>query len=353
MSGLRLLVPRTSHLATKSLCSVGRPSLLVLQRSISNTTSCKSSSAPTASDTLPNQSTTINISAKRGKPVVDDDNVVHDEAKKQQDRVKATILSWKERRDTNSVIRALLEARERKVDLDVKESVIGISACIENYSSAPDLAFWIFQSAKNSQKVVPVEIYEKMLKFCLQRRLIQQGIDIVEDYKSNGYQLTEGIYSTMLTILAKYGNSNVTQFRLLQKLYDEYRTVSKTFGWRISAQLYIDIAISFCKHRQGQRVLDVLHDMTNAHHEPSPQLCQDLLEAALFYKEFKVLRVLSSWYSNHFHVRLEYGVLNRMLEIASSCGDGQLALVAFQVRWYIYFVILTKCLTICISVYFR
>jgi hypothetical protein len=49
----------------------------------------------------------------------------------------------------------------------------------------------------------------------------------------------------------------------------------------------------------------------------------------------RVLRVLAPWYLNNFDIKLEHGLLSRMLQVASSQGDSELGSLAFKVRNYV------------------
>lgn len=252
-----------------------------------------------------------------------------------RDDIKFKIRTWKKGSgDSLLVLKALQDAQTNQIDLESRDYLIGLSVCVDSRGCDKKLPFWIFDKLKTVDKVVSIEGFEKILRFCQNRRLVDEAVEIIELYRSTGYQLTETIFTTVISILVK-GPLHKNNLRLIQSYYDSYREMNKTLGWRLTAQLYCDIAVAFCKNKQGGLSLNVLEDMTKAHHEPNPQLCEELLEAALFYKETKVLRVLASWYSNHFNVRLEYGALNRMLQVAASVGDGQLAIVSFQVGWTI------------------
>jgi len=81
----------------------------------------------------------------------------------------------------------------------------------------------------------------------------------------------------------------------------------------------------------SEGALAVLRDLTDINHEPSATLCEGLLDCALSTGDTAVLRVLLSWYKTNFQVALINGQSRRILQIAAGEGDGQLALMAFQV----------------------
>jgi hypothetical protein len=221
-------------------------------------------------------------------------------------------------------------------DLRLAEYLAGINACVNLRVSDYRIPCWVFDKLKvrkeTQQFAIPLAAYDLLLKYFWLLRLPEQGIEVVEYCRSTGVPLTEAMLSNIMVLLTTTPTNSETIPRL-ESLYNEYRArkVAKEITWKFSAQLYMKIAMAFCKGGLGQLSLEVLRDMTDSNHSPTPQLCDDLLITALFAADTKVLRVLASWYSNDFHARMEYGVVNRMLQIAASTGDGQLALVTFQV----------------------
>lgn len=92
------------------------------------------------------------------------------------------------------------------------------------------------------------------------------------------------------------------------------------------------VAECHCKMRNSEGALTVLRDLTEINHEPSAALCEGLLDCALATSDTAVLRVLLSWYKTNFNVALINGQSRRILQISAEEGDGQLALMGFQVR---------------------
>lgn len=82
---------------------------------------------------------------------------------------------------------------------------------------------------------------------------------------------------------------------------------------------------------RSDEALLVLSDLTEVNHEPSAALCDPLLNAALAVSDTAVLRVLLTWYKTNFNMSLGHGQSTRILNISAAVGDGQLALMAFQV----------------------
>jgi hypothetical protein len=266
-----------------------------------------------------------------------------------EDSIRLKIQTWDKHtatmETTTACLKALHEAYANNIALSPRECAQGLHACSESKTCDKKLPFWLFNQLK-TEKVVPSEIFENILRFCFQRRMIHEGIEIIELFQTIPYgtAISESLWTTIISILVK-GPSNKNNVKLLQNFYEDFRQ-NKTLGWRLNVSLYFDIAVAFCKNKQGALSLNVLDDLTKAHHDPSAQLCEELLRAALFHKEAKVLRVLASWYANSFHTRLEYGILNRMLQVAACEGDGQLAVVAFQVRDSLFFSLFYTLLTL-------
>jgi pentatricopeptide repeat protein len=103
-------------------------------------------------------------------------------------------------------------------------------------------------------------------------------------------------------------------------------------GFHVHARVYLAVAERYCRMGASDKVLAVLKDMTEHNHEPSPTLCEPLLNAAMLAADVPVLRVLLSWYKSNFNMGLLDGQTTHVLSIAANKGDAQLALTAFQVR---------------------
>jgi len=113
-------------------------------------------------------------------------------------------------------------------------------------------------------------------------------------------------------------------------LYSKYKQLAEQKGLQIPAQTYMAVAVFYCQQMESDKVLSVLTDLNEDNFEPTPVLCEPLLRAALSSCDAKVLRILLSWYTTHFNLRLEFGQMARVLTIAANIGDSQLALVTFK-----------------------
>ena len=102
----------------------------------------------------------------------------------------------------------------------------------------------------------------------------------------------------------------------------------------IGPRVFIALAERYCKMGKTDRVLSVLQDLTDSGHEPSPMLCETLLDVATANCDAAVLRVLVNWYKVNFNVGLLDGQLAQILEVAANCGDTELAVAAFQVPFH-------------------
>jgi pentatricopeptide repeat protein len=102
-------------------------------------------------------------------------------------------------------------------------------------------------------------------------------------------------------------------------------------GFHVHARVYLAVAERYCRMGASDKVLAVLKDMTENNHEPSPALCEPLLNAAMQAADVAVLRVLLSWYKSNFNMGLLDGQTTHVLCTAANVGDAQLALTAFQV----------------------
>lgn len=99
----------------------------------------------------------------------------------------------------------------------------------------------------------------------------------------------------------------------------------------MSSRVFMSVAECYCRMGNGEGSLTVLRDLTDIEQQPSANLCEGLLEAALSVGNTTVLRVLLSWYKVNFNVALLHGQSQQVLHIAAGQGDGQLALMGFQV----------------------
>jgi hypothetical protein len=249
------------------------------------------------------------------------------------------------------LLKKILNARRgsNSVPVTSEELKLALSLCYQSSSreAESDLPFWIFNKLKNSNSLT-MEIYELMMKICLKQLNSLEAINIMETFETSSSSLYSSLSSSpssssssssslkisssfihdFLALLNR-NHQNDDIFNKLKVYYGKYRNVKElTFP----AQFYISYAMALC-HRRDPSALEVLKDMTvGANHEPSPSLCIPLLNSALFYKDYGLLRVIGSWYSKNFiGEKLEFGQINRMLQIASAANDTQLSLLAFQV----------------------
>lgn len=190
--------------------------------------------------------------------------------------------------------------------------------------------FMLFNRLKelNALTTEAFELLMAALKF---RGDVYMSIDLMNEHKKSSLPLTSNFYSSFLSVLVDRPMQNAENqeiFHYLNKNYD-----SDKASLINSAHLFVNLCILFCRHRH-EKAVDILVDMISAHLEPSQQLCLDLLNVALLTKEVKVLRVLTGWYSkaaSFRNYRLEFGHLNRILEISGGEGDSVLASTTIEV----------------------
>lgn len=201
------------------------------------------------------------------------------------------------------------------------------------------LALWAFQSLKAGQiaGIVPIEAYTEVLKVFSKANdygSFPKAKAVVQSFEESGYKYHPDL---LLPLLTFYGN---------RALYDEaVHELIRVYSRGISdlrAQnqrlpditLYLHVAWALVRLKRSDKAVAVLRDMIDDRYEPTAALCLPLLHQCLFMRNVRVLGILASWFSERFQHRLEYGQITRMLQIAASHDDGQLALVAFQVRPY-------------------
>lgn len=250
--------------------------------------------------------------------------------KDQQNRKRIKKIIQK--RNYGEIINAMHEARAHNTDLDMVDYVAGIDACVLRASfTGSEIAFWIYQKLK-AESVIPAEVYIKLLCLCRQLEDVDKAVEIAEEFTSSGYTMSNSFLTELILNLCYVDSNNRHGIQALTYYYEESKRLKAEFGFHTSADVYMKVATAFCRVVESQKSLQVLRDMTEANHEPTAALCQDLLEMSLFTMDEVLLRVLASWYKNNFtDAKLEYGVLNRMIQVAASKGDGQLAQVTFQV----------------------
>eukprot|EP00598_Pedospumella_elongata_P014668 CAMPEP_0184988000 /NCGR_PEP_ID=MMETSP1098-20130426/22722_1 /TAXON_ID=89044 /ORGANISM="Spumella elongata, Strain CCAP 955/1" /LENGTH=575 /DNA_ID=CAMNT_0027512645 /DNA_START=330 /DNA_END=2057 /DNA_ORIENTATION=- len=225
---------------------------------------------------------------------------------------------------------ALAKARLGNFKLDTQRLLKGIYACglCARDMKTFELAFWAFDILKR-ENAANVEAFEAMMNICSKYGRVDSSVDLMRDFFARGYVYTSYLLSTYIIILAN--NGTPLQVRdLLHPLYTTYKDLSKQKHFKMSSRVFMAVAECFCRLGNGEGSLTVLRDLTDIEQQPSASLCEGLLDAALSVGNTTVLRVLLSWYKVNFNVALMSGQSQRVLHIAASQGDGQLALMGFQ-----------------------
>jgi len=199
-------------------------------------------------------------------------------------------------------------------------------ACAETDDDRNMEAYWIYRLLKKNNKV-PILVFDKVMQVCAMRSDGEFAMEVKEDFIKLGYEQTEAFACNFLSALARDSKSLSWE---VDKQYRFFRSQVSEKGWKGTAALYADLVKIYSKMRRGDDVLEVLRHMTEDNYEPTINLCNALLETSLFSGDSKILRVLSSWYKNNFNVRLDYGVICRMMHAAAADADAQLAQTGIQ-----------------------
>ena len=224
---------------------------------------------------------------------------------------------WKAgvKRNAEGVIICAMEAGAQSMDLDMKDYMTILWACVElpSHDKRTEVAFWVYEKVnKLEDEKVPIECFLRLLRVCAHRGDSKIALKVVADYENLGYPITERVLTDTLLALARDKRTGMqfdSYFNIFQNLADKN-------GWNGSRALYSEVAKAYGRFRKNDEVLKVLQIMTDKGYEPSLPLCNYLLEVALFSGWTNVLRVLAKWYLQNFSHKLEYGSLCRMLQVS-------------------------------------
>lgn len=121
-------------------------------------------------------------------------------------------------------------------------------------------------------------------------------------------------------------SQNKFHFRKLDHYYKEVFLKHKVArGWQGTKRMYLKVCEAYSRNSSPTDAIDVLRALTSSGYEPTMYDCYPLFEVALNHGNVKLLRVLSSWFLNNFDEYLELGGVTRVLHIAASIGDSELA----------------------------
>jgi hypothetical protein len=286
-------------------------------------------------------------------------------------QIQRSISFGYSRQNATKVLYTFNGARNQKLDtlLDIRDSMSVLWACTVIGDDRNQAAYVVYNNLKARSDALPADVFAKMLQVCAQRGDGPMALEVVRARQAKGYgplataQLEDlllamahsiappvlfasaGVHRGVTSIgHQRYGNVGHTDskrggkgldVRDIDHYYAAYMTATTAAAsvpssggrapTRPSDEVFKAVAIAYSHTKRGDAVLNVLRDMTDASYAPSISFCNILLDGALFIGDTKVLRVLSSWYITNFILRLDHGVITRMLHVASAAGDGVLA----------------------------
>eukprot|EP00428_Durinskia_dybowskii_P074795 CAMPEP_0170397644 /NCGR_PEP_ID=MMETSP0117_2-20130122/22984_1 /TAXON_ID=400756 /ORGANISM="Durinskia baltica, Strain CSIRO CS-38" /LENGTH=743 /DNA_ID=CAMNT_0010654159 /DNA_START=14 /DNA_END=2245 /DNA_ORIENTATION=- len=226
-------------------------------------------------------------------------------------------------------VKALYEASCSDAKLDAQGLMLGIEACAicDKEDRALQAATWAFAKLQQSN-VVGIHTYEKMMAVYSRFKHLWGAERLLNAFIKNGYSLNSSMLSPYIITAARMGRDN--QLEEATEHFKALKELAAEKGFVIGPRVFIALAERYCKMGKTDQVLSVLQDLTDSGHEPSPMLCETLLDVATANCDAAVLRVLVNWYKVNFNVGLLDGQLAQILEVAANCGDTELAVAAFQ-----------------------
>lgn len=245
---------------------------------------------------------------------------------------RAAFLHAQTCKDKDEIIKVIKDARKNDTKLEFQEYLQGFSACSTiKDPSAVELSFYIFQQMIKNQYKVPIEVFEKL---AIRIRHQDQLVALDHSFRSLGHRPTEIFIKHMLISISESQAPNLVLQKLLVEYYELYLVIQRTHAsFRLDSTIYIAIATFFCDLHDSKTSLRVLQNMVDVHYEITVKRCERLFTMALIRREAAILRVLSRIYLDKVHSSsmLEIGELRRLMQIACTLGDDQLALLGFQV----------------------
>jgi hypothetical protein len=217
--------------------------------------------------------------------------------------------------------------------LSMKHLLNVIWACDKFNDHRCSHIYWIYDHVRATQ-VVPIEMFDRMLSICAKKGFGDLALTIINDYITLGYpHKNTALCNVLLSIVKNRKNDRDLQVQKdnAKKFYDLYKQHQKDNNEKVDERVYVETAKLYSSFSMSQEVLQVLKDMTADNYEPSIWLCSGLLENALVKEDVVLVAVLANWYLTHFDANIEYGVLTRILQFASSHGHSNLARVGISI----------------------
>ena len=217
--------------------------------------------------------------------------------------------------------------------LSMKHILNVIWACEKFNDHRCSHIYWIYEHVRATQ-VVPIEMFDRMLSICAKKGFGDLALTIINDYITLGYpHKNSALCNVLLSIVKNRKNDRDLQVQKdnAKKYYDLYKQHQKDNNEKVDERVYVETAKLYSSFSMSPEVLQVLKDMTADNYEPSIWLCSGLLENALVKGDVVLVTVLANWYLTHFDANIEYGVLTRILQFASSHGHSDLARVGISI----------------------
>ena len=237
---------------------------------------------------------------------------------------------WKAQINKNhaKLLQCVSMARHNRIELDAKDYNAALWACTQISDDRNLEAYWIYALLKKHSPVPPMSVFHSVLKVCLVRCDPTMALQVVKDYESLGYDLTEDLMCDLLSCLS-HSKSGGASSDLLH-FYSAFRKFCREKGWQGTPEMYMDVLQGHIRQANAPNVLEVLRDMTESNFEPSLELCYSLLGLAMFHSDAKTLLFLAQQFGDKFPVVLEYGTCCRLLQVAAVTGEPKLGQVALQ-----------------------
>ena len=212
---------------------------------------------------------------------------------------------------------------KRGLELGLREYIAVLWGCEQLPIDDPRSvqAYWVYSALKRSGPI-PLDCYQRVMAVCAKRGDGNMAEQVVSDYRNEGFPVNETFLMNAITAMAKDRNMNISR---LSSFYQEWHEEAVERGWIGTRALYTSVVVAFTSKGRAEESLLVLRHMTEAQHEPTLSLCNLLLEHSLWHGQTDMLRVLSQWYYDNFNVKLDRGIIKRMLQLGGVYGDDILA----------------------------
>ncbi len=306
---------------------LNRPSRLPVRRE-SDDAMGRYKGRPSASSSTSTIGTTANNAKLSTAPL--QQKKLHNEQNARND-VRSDMQRAITNKQPDAILASVAEARRKSIELTTREISAVLWACeqLPAGDTRSEFAVWAYYAMRKQSTAIPTEVYERVAAVCARCGDSKTALQLSKDAQEGGFIPTEKFLTDVVTAVAA---DHTVQVSILDEIYKKFIEHAHKSQWKGSASMYSQVAGAYSRARQVSQVLSVLKRMTGGAHEPSLALCVYLLENAIFYGQshVEVLRVLSTWCLMNFKVKLDRGVLDRMLQLACTASDEILAQTCIQ-----------------------